>query len=58
MAIGPGSKHNQDTYTVEEIEALLATVFLYVNQERTAHPVNIEECVELTINYLLKCLDR
>ncbi len=58
MGIGPSSKHNHETYGVAELEALLNIVFQYVNQERAAQPINVEESTEITLNYLLKCLDR
>ena len=58
VAIGPGPKHNLDTYSVEEVETLLADIFQYVNQERASLQFDVEGQVEVTLNYLLKCLDR
>jgi len=58
LAIGPGSKHNLDTFSVEEVETLLTTIFQYVSQERASLQLDVEGQVEVTVNYLLKCLDR
>ena len=58
FAIGPGSKHNDETYTVHELEALVSTAFQFVNQARTTDFIDVEQCVELTQNFVLKCLDR
>ena len=57
MGIGPGSGHNNEVFSVEEVEALLVNVFQLATTDRE-HLVEQEKCVELTLSFLLKCLDR
>ena len=57
FGLGPGSDHNNEVISVEELEALLVSLFQQVSRGRE-HFVQAEKCVELALNFLLKCLDR
>lgn len=57
MGIGPGSGRNGEVFNVEELEALLVNIFQLANTNQE-HVIAQEKCVELTLSFLLKCLDR
>lgn len=57
MGIGPGSDRNNEVLNVEELEALLVNIFQLAITDRENF-VEQEKCIELTLSFLLKCLDR
>ena len=57
MGIGPGSGRNNEVLNVEELEALLVNIFRLVTTDR-GNIQEQEKCIELTLSFLLKCLDR
>lgn len=57
LGIGPGSNHNSQVFSVEELEALLVSIFQLATNDR-AEFIDQEKSVELTLSFMLKCLDR
>lgn len=57
FGLGPGSDRNNEVISVEELEALLVSLFQLVSRDRE-QSIQPEKCVELTLSFLLKCLDR
>lgn len=57
MGIGPGAGRNNEVFNVEELESLLVNIFQLATTGRE-HFIQQEKSVELTLSFLLKCLDR
>ncbi len=57
IGIGPGTIHNDEVLSVEELEALLVIMFQLACEDRE-HLMQQEKCVELALTFLLRCLDR
>ena len=57
IGIGPSTAHNNEVLSVEELEALLVIMFQLASKDRE-HLMQQEKCVELTLTFLLRCLDR
>lgn len=57
MGIGPRVGRNNEVFSVEELESLLVNVFQLATADRE-HFIQQEKCIELTLSFLLKCLDR
>lgn len=57
FGLGPGSHRNSEVLSVEELEVLLVSIFQLAGKDRENF-IEQEKCVELTLSFLLKCLDR
>lgn len=57
FGLGPGSGHNNEVLSIDEVEALLVSLFQLVSRDREQF-MEAEICVELTLSFLLRCLDR
>lgn len=55
--LGLASPQNTEVLTVQELEALLNKLF-HLAQRGRSHLVQPDYCVEVALNWLLKCLDR
>ena len=57
MGLEPGSRHGNEILSVEELESLLVSIFHQASKGRENF-IQEEKSTELTLSFLLKCLDR
>lgn len=55
--LGLESPQNSEVLSVTELESFLSKLFHLAQRGRTQF-IQTESCVEVTLNWILKCLDR